>query len=80
MVTSPVPSRGPRRGGTCYVTPAFSEVPNAKRREKFRSGYLTPVFSMAHKRAEVLHKPCILEVPNREQFRSGFLTPTFSGA
>ena len=55
-------------------------VPNAKRGEKFRSGYLTPAFSGAQKRAEVLRNPCILEVPNREKFRDGYLTPAFSGA
>ena len=80
VATSLLPSQGPRRGGTCYVTLAFSGVLNAKRRGKYRSGYLTPAFSGAHKRAEMLRNPCILEVPNREQFRSGFLTPTFSRA
>ena len=66
MAASPLPSWGPRSGRKCYVTPAFSVVPNAKRREKFRSGYLTPAFSGAHKRAEVRHKPCILRGPQRQ--------------
>ena len=66
LATSPLPSQGPRGGRKCYVTPAFSGVPNAKRREKFRSGYLTPAFSGAHKRAEVLHNPCILWGPQRQ--------------
>ena len=35
------PQSGPRRGRKCYVTPAFSGVPNAKRGDKIRSGYLT---------------------------------------
>ena len=33
MATSPLPSRGHKRGRKCYVTPAFSGVPNAKRGE-----------------------------------------------
>ena len=36
--TSPLPSRGPKRDPKCYVTPAFSGVPNAKHGEKIRSG------------------------------------------
>ena len=31
MATSPLPSRGPKRGRKCYVTPTSSGVPNAKR-------------------------------------------------
>ena len=34
---------GPKRGRKCYVTPAFSGVPN--KGDKIRSGYLTPAFS-----------------------------------
>ena len=79
MVASALPSRGPRGGRKCYVTPAFWGGANAKCGEKFRSGYLTPVFSGAQKRAEVLRNPCILEVPNSEKFKSGYLTPAFSG-
>ena len=43
MATSPLPSREPKRGRKCYVTPAFSGVPN--KGDKIRSGYLTPAFS-----------------------------------
>ena len=32
-------------GRKCYITPAFSGVPNAKRGDKIRSGYLTPAVS-----------------------------------
>ena len=39
------PSRGPKRGRNCYVTLAFSGVPNAKRGRKIRIGSLTPAFS-----------------------------------
>ena len=35
-------SWGPKRGRKCYVTPAFSGVPNAKRGEKIRSSCHTP--------------------------------------
>ena len=44
MATSPLSSRGPTRGRNCYVTPAFSGLPNAKKGEKIRRGYLTPAF------------------------------------
>ena len=33
---STLPSRGPKRGQKCYLTPAFSGVPNAKRGEENR--------------------------------------------
>ena len=74
---SPLPSPGPKRGRTCYVTPAFSGIPNAKRREqnqkwsptkgnKTKSGCLTAAFSGAQKRAEMLRHPCILGDPQRQ--------------
>ena len=34
MAASPLPSRGPKRGRKCYVTPTFSGIPNAKRGEQ----------------------------------------------
>ena len=55
---SPLPSRGPKRGGNCYTTPAFSGI--LKKGYKSRSGYLTPAFSRAQKRVELLRNPCIL--------------------
>ena len=42
----------------CYITPAFSRVPN--KGDKIRIGCLTLAFSGAQKRAEMLHNPCIL--------------------
>ena len=66
MATSPLPSRGPKRGRNGYVTPAFSGIPNAKLGEKMRSGYLTRAFAGAQKRAELLHNPCILGDPQRQ--------------
>ena len=65
--TSPLPSRGPRRGRDSYVTRACSGVANAKRGDEIRTGYLTPAFLGAQKRAEVLRKPCILRVPKANQ-------------
>ena len=61
-----MPSRGPRRGWNCYVTPAFLGVPNAKRGDKIRRGYLTHAFSGAQKRVELLRNPCILGGPWRQ--------------
>ena len=43
VATSPLPSWGPKRGRKCYVTLAFSWVPN--KGDKIRSGYRTPAFS-----------------------------------
>ena len=63
MATTPLPSRGPRRGRNYYVTCASSGVPN--RGDKIRSGYLTPAFSGAHKKAELLRNPCVLGGPRQ---------------
>ena len=67
---------GPKRGRKCYITPAFSAVPNKGDKSK-----------RAQKRAEVLHHPCILGGPQqRGQNQSGpkrgrkcYITPAFSG-
>ena len=67
MAASPLPSRGPKTGRKCYVIPAFSGVPNAKRGEKIRSGCLTPTFSRAQSGAEVLRNPCILRGPQHQE-------------
>ena len=32
LAASSLPSRGPRRGRKCYITPAFSRVPNTKQK------------------------------------------------
>ena len=63
VATSTLPSRGPSRGQKSYVSPAFSKIPD--KRNKIRSGYLTPAFSAAQKCAEMLHHPCIPGVPNK---------------
>ena len=56
VIASPLPSRGPKGGRKCYVTPAFSGVPNAKRREKIRSGHLA---SLGYTHAETNNFFCI---------------------
>ena len=66
MATSPLPSPGPKRGQNCYVAPAFSGILNDKLGDKIKSRYLTPAFSRAQKRAELLHNPCILGEPQRQ--------------
>ena len=66
MATSPLPSRGPKTGRKCYITPAISRVPNAKHGEKIRSGYLTLAFSGAQNRAELLRNPCSIEGPQHQ--------------
>ena len=66
---------------------AFSGIPNKgeenqkcspTKGNKIRSGYL----SVAQKRAEMLHHPCILGDPQHRgiKIRSGCLTPTLLGA
>ena len=66
MATSPLPSWGPKRGRDCYVTPAFSGIPNTKQGEKIKSGYLTPAFLGAQKGAGLLRNPCILGDPQHQ--------------
>ena len=83
VVASTLPSRGTRRGRKCYVTPAFSGVPNAKRGKenqkwsptkgnKIGGGCLTPAFSRGPKRVQMLRHPCIVGGPQR-QARGGKL-------
>ena len=63
VATSPLPSRGPKRGQKCYVTPA-SRGSSAKG-NKIRSGYITPAFSGAQNWADWLHNPCLLGGPQQ---------------
>ena len=44
MAASPLFCRGPKRGRKCYITPAFSGVPNAKRREENEKWLPHPYF------------------------------------
>ena len=64
FATSPVPSPGSKTGQNCYVTPAFSRVPDAKHADKNRIGHLTCALSGAQKRAELLQNPAFSGVPN----------------
>ena len=43
--------------------------------KKIRSGYLTPAFSGAQKRAEFLRNPCILRDPKQRGRKSEVATP-----
>ena len=73
--------RGRKRGRKCYVTPAFSGVPNANRGEqnqkwsptkgnKIKSGCLTLAFSGTQKRAEMPCYPYILGDPQKRGTKS----------
>ena len=66
LATSPLHSQGPKTGRNCYVTPAFSGVPNAKCGDKIVIRYLTPAFSRAQTWVELLRNLCILEGPQRQ--------------
>ena len=68
MAALPLPSRGPKRGRKCYITPTFSGVPN--KGSKIRNGCLTPAFLGAQKRAEMLHHPRILRGPQQRGAKS----------
>ena len=79
VATSPLPSRGSKRGRKCYVTPAFLGIPNKgeqnqkwspKKGNTIRSGYLTPTFSGVQKRAGMLCHPCILGDPQQRGSKS----------
>ena len=61
--------------------PCILGVPQTKGQE-IRIGCLTPSFSRAQKRGQMLSHPCILGDPptKGDEIRIGCLTPTFSGA
>ena len=49
MATSgPMPSRGPKNGRNGYINVAFLGVPNVKRGNKIRRGYLATTILCAH--------------------------------
>ena len=58
VATSPLPSRGPKKGAELLCNPCILGRP--QQGHKIRSGYLTRVFSGAQKTAELLCNPCIL--------------------
>ena len=57
------PSRGPKRGRKCYVTTAFSGVPDKGGRSQKWLPH--PAFSGAQKRAEMLRHPAFSGVPKQ---------------
>ena len=94
VATSHLPPRGPKKGRKCYITPAFSGVPN--KGEQNQKWLPHPTFYGAQKRAEMLRRPCILggpqqtarkpevatsPVPSRvpKRGRKCDVTPAFSG-
>ena len=59
---------GPKRGWPCYVTLAFSRIPNASAGNKIRSGYLIPALSRPHKQGgTTTSHPCILGGHERQR-------------
>ena len=72
---------GPKEGGNA-TSPLHSWGSSNKKKDKTRNGNLTPAFSGAQKRAEMLCYPCILRDPQtkKNKFRIGCLTLAFSGA
>ena len=73
VATSPMPSRGPRSGRKYHVTLAFLGVPNAKRGKKIRIGRFTPVFSTAHKWAELIRNLYVLGGPQTRRQNQNWL-------
>ena len=66
MAVTPVPSWVPKIVRKCYVTPAVSRVPNAKRGEKKEKWPLHPCLVGAKKRVEMPRDPCILGDSQRQ--------------
>ena len=66
VAASSLLSRRPKRGRKCYVTLAFSGVPNAKRREQNQKWLPHPYFVRGQERAEMLHHSCILGGPQHQ--------------
>ena len=58
LATSPLSSWGPKGGRYCYVTLACSGVP--QKGGQNQNWHVTPAFSGAQKRAELLRNPCVL--------------------
>ena len=60
VAASTLPSRGPKRGQDCSVTPAFSGIPNAKRGEQKK---LVVVPNKGEQNQKWLPHPCLLGGP-----------------
>ena len=93
VAASPLPSRGPKRGRKCYVTPAFSGIPNIGEQnmkwlphpchlrgpKRGRKCYVTPAFSgiPSAKSGEQNQK---WYSTKGKKIRSGCLAPALSGS
>ena len=84
VVASPLPSWGPKRGRKCYVTPAFSGVPNAKHAEQNQKWLPHPCLLGGPKEGgnatSPLHSRGSPTPSAGSKIRSGCLTPAFLGA
>ena len=65
LATSRFPSRGPKRGQTCYATPTFLGVP--PKGDTIRIGYSILAFLEAQKGAELLRNSAFSGDPQKER-------------
>ena len=74
MATSSLPSRGPKRGRKCDVTPAFSSAPN--KGEQNQKWLPHPCLLWGPQRGRKCYvKPMCSKIPNQaDKIRSGYLT------
>ena len=81
LANSHVPSEGPKRGRNCYVTPAFSGVPNAKRVCQNQMWLPHPCLLGGPKEGRNATSPLhSRRSPTKgNKIRSGCLTPAFLG-
>ena len=81
LATSPLPSRGPKRGRKCYVNPAFSGVPNKGEQNQKRMPH--PCLLGGPKEGgnatSPLHSRGSPTPSAGSKIRSGYLAPIFSG-
>ena len=85
MLCNPAFSGIPKQRGTksqVAASPLHSPGLTKQGGDKIKIGCLTPAFSGAQKRAEMLPHPCILEHPQAkgDKIKIGCLTPAFFGA
>ena len=79
VATSPLPSRRPTRGRIATQPLHSQGVPN--KGGGISSGYLSPAFSVAHKRRNCCATPPFAGFHIKaDQIRKGYLTLVFSGA
>ena len=68
LAASSLPSRRPKRARKCYLTPAFSGIPN--KGDQNQKWLPPPYLPRAQKRAEMLCHPCILGDPHQRRAKS----------